>query len=53
MAISKFPAVFAAAILVAPRALPRGGAIARASSPSPFDLSPLPRSRAALFFTFS
>ena len=52
MTISKFPAVFAAAILVAPCALPPDGAVPRASRPSLFDLSLLPRFRAALFFTF-
>ena len=49
MAITKFPAVFAAANLVAPFALPPGGAIAHASSPSPFCLSALPPLRTALF----
>lgn len=47
MLISKFSAASTAAILVVPCALPLDDAIYYASSP--FDMSPLPPKRAALF----
>ncbi len=47
MLISKFSAAFTAAFLVVPCALPLDDAISHVSKP--FDMSPLPRLRAALF----
>lgn len=49
MLISKFSAAFTAAFLVVPCAQPLDDAISYASSPFMFDMSRLPRLRAALF----